>query len=58
MKIVIKKHKLFERVGADLYINKSITLLEALSGFFIEIEHLDGSKLKIASPPGYYITNG
>ncbi len=58
MKINIKKHKIFERVGADLYINKTISLLEALSGFYYEIEHLDGTKLKVASPPGHYITNG
>lgn len=29
----IKKHSLFNRKGADLYLEKKISLLEALTGF-------------------------
>jgi DnaJ-class molecular chaperone len=42
-------------VGADLYISKSITLLEALCGFVIEVKHLDNEVLSIATAPGEVI---
>jgi DnaJ family protein A protein 2 len=32
IRIKIKKHDVYERKGADLYTNKKITLLEALTG--------------------------
>lgn len=32
VRIKIKKHDVYERKGADLYANKTITLLEALTG--------------------------
>jgi DnaJ family protein A protein 2 len=54
VRIMIKKHKIFTRKGADLFINKKITLLEALTGFNFEISHLDGSKFVIATLPGIY----
>jgi len=41
----IKKHKLFERKGADLFMEKDITLLEALTGFTLKIKTLDGDTL-------------
>lgn len=30
-------------MGADLFIKKNITLLEALTGFDFKIKHLDGT---------------
>lgn len=42
VKVVIKPHSVFTRKGADLYIEKKITLLEALSGIYFEIKHLNG----------------
>jgi len=50
-----KEHPVFTRKGADLYINKEITLLEALTGFEIEVTHLDGRKLLIKTPEGAII---
>ena len=41
VKFKVKKHKLFERKGADLYLNKKITLLEALTGFTFNVKTLD-----------------
>jgi len=49
---MMKKHRLFERIGADLYMNKKITLLEALTGFTFNIKTLDKKILKIATNPG------
>ncbi len=39
------KHKRFERRGDDLYTNITISLSQALTGFNIEVEHLDGHKV-------------
>lgn len=40
-------HKQFERRNDDLYCNVTISLVDALSGFEMEIEHLDGHKVKV-----------
>jgi DnaJ family protein A protein 2 len=47
VRIYIENHKTFERKGADLFIEKKITLLEALTGTNFEIKHLDGKNLKV-----------
>jgi len=56
-RIRIKEHKTFQRRGADLVIIKKISLLEALTGVTIEIEHLDGKKITIATAPGEVLSN-
>lgn len=48
---------MFERKGADLYINKKITLLQALTGFTFKIQHLDGKMLNVATIPGEVISH-
>ena len=35
----------FERRGDDLYTNVTLSLVDALSGFEMDIEHLDGHKV-------------
>lgn len=45
--IRISKHSRFERKGDDLYTNVTITLQDALNGFELELEHLDGHKVTI-----------
>jgi hypothetical protein len=47
-----QKHEVFKRKGADLFIERSISLVEALCGFEMEVTHLDGRKLLIKSAPG------
>jgi len=37
-------HQLFKRKGADLLIEKEISLLEALTGVDFVLKHLDGKK--------------
>lgn len=39
-------HPRFRREGRDLHLTASITLLEALTGFSHEVEHLDGHKVR------------
>ena len=45
--IRILPHELFERKGNDLYCVKRITLKEALCGFTIEIQQLNGKTLRL-----------
>lgn len=41
-------HKTFERRGDDLYTNVTLSLQDALIGFSMEIDHLDGRKVVIS----------
>lgn len=45
-------HKLFKRKGADILMEKDITLLESLTGVDFIVKHLDGTNLRIKSAPG------
>jgi DnaJ family protein A protein 2 len=56
--VIIEDHPLFERKGADLFMKKKISLLEALTGFYFTIEHLDHSKLTISTNPGDVVMDG
>jgi len=47
-----QEHKDFKRRGADLFVERTISLAEALCGFQMEITHLDGRKLLIKTEPG------
>ena len=49
------KHKTFMRKGADLFIEKEITLLESLTGLDFILVHLDGRKIRIKNTPGEII---
>ncbi|KAI6242856.1 Ubiquitin carboxyl-terminal hydrolase [Aphelenchoides fujianensis] len=46
-KLKVEKHRTFERRGADLFTNVTISLQQALSGFEMSIKHLDGHEVKI-----------
>lgn len=52
VEIQVEKHKKFIRKGADIVYNADITLVEALCGFELLIEHLDKRKIVIKSKPG------
>jgi len=58
VRIKIKEHKVFTRKGADLFLEKKISLLEALTGFNFALKHLDGESITIASNPGEIISSG
>merc|ERR1712070_558259 len=51
-----KPHDVFKRHGADLYVSKKISLVEALCGFQMELTKLDNRTLVIKTPPGF-VTN-
>ena len=46
---------MYKRKGADLLIEKEITLLQALTGVDFTIDFLDGKKLRIQNKPGEVI---
>lgn len=48
-KIRTLPHERFRREGADLHLEETISLVEALAGFSREIEHLDGKKVTLGS---------
>lgn len=48
-------HAHYKRKGDDLYLERTISLSEALCGFAMELEALDGRKLIIKSKPGEVI---
>lgn len=56
--MLIEPHPVFRRKGADLFLEKTISLREALVGFNFEITQLDGHPLTIATLPGEVISNG
>ncbi|OQR81753.1 hypothetical protein THRCLA_11437, partial [Thraustotheca clavata] len=47
-----KEHAIFQRKGANLIMEKKITLVEALCGFETIVEHLDGRHLHVKTKPG------
>ena len=54
----LQKHKTFERKGADLFLEKKITLKEALLGFNFQLRYLDGKDITISSVPGEVVSHG
>jgi len=48
-------HPDYKRKGDDLYLERTISLSEALTGFKMELDSLDGRKLLIQSTPGEVI---
>jgi DnaJ family protein A protein 2 len=49
------KHEFFERDGESLIMQKTVPLANALTGFSFELQHLDGKKVIIETPPGMII---
>jgi len=47
-----QEHETFRRKGADLVMEKEISLKQALCGFEFPVKHLDGRILKVSSKPG------
>ena len=52
----IEPHKIFTRIGADLYMKKEISLVEALTGISFEITHLDNHKIKVVNAPNEIVS--
>jgi DnaJ-class molecular chaperone len=48
----IENHRRFTRKGVDLYLTKTIQLVEALIGYKGMVEHFRSKHLKIKTPPG------
>jgi len=50
-----KKHKVYQRKGADLLLTKKISLSEALTGFEFVVTTLDDRRLLVKSKPGQIV---
>ena len=55
IKILIKNDSLFDRVGVDLVLKKSITLKESFCGFSFDLTYIDGREFKINNEAGNII---
>jgi len=53
-----KPHSVFQRKDCHLHIEKTIPLVNALTGFKFVIDHLDGRKLYISTPADMIISHG
>merc|ERR1712183_596614 len=58
VRVSIKPHPIFERKGADLFMKKKISLLEALVEVNFKLKQLDGQDLVICSAPADVIATG
>lgn len=56
--IKIENNTLFERVGLDLHLQKSITLKESLCGFSFEIKYINGNVYTLNNKVGSIIYSG
>ncbi|MCO5594394.1 hypothetical protein L7F22_048424 [Adiantum nelumboides] len=53
-----KDHSKFKRKGDDLFVDHTLTLMEALCGFQFALTHLDGRQLLVKANPGEVIKPG
>lgn len=42
---LLHRHERFQRRGDDLYTNVTVALVDALNGFEMDVDHLDGHKV-------------
>jgi DnaJ family protein A protein 2 len=49
LRVLIESHPVFKRVGADLFMDKEISLLQALCGIEFEILLLNGEILNVST---------
>lgn len=52
-----KEHDTFKRIGNDLFMEKSVSLVEALTGCTFYVAQLDGRALEVKTPSGEVITS-
>lgn len=54
----VAKHPVFTRDGADIGMEQTITLTEALCGYEIDVKHLSGKTIRFKSKPGEVVYPG
>ncbi|KAJ7536398.1 hypothetical protein O6H91_12G067800 [Diphasiastrum complanatum] len=54
----VKDHAKFKRKGDDLFVEHTLSLVEALCGFKFILTHLDGRQLLVKSSPGEIVKPG
>ena len=58
IKIQNKQHSIFTRNGADLTLEKQITMKQAFLGFSFTVKHLNGKDLLVSTIPGEVVEEG
>ena len=58
IRIKIEQHSIYKRKGADLTYDKTITLLEALTGVHFELPHFENKHLYISTKAGDIVCDG
>jgi DnaJ-class molecular chaperone len=56
--VKVGEHPVFKRKGADLVLEKEVTLLEAIAGVAMSVRGVSGEVVNIRSPPGMVIKPG
>ena len=51
-------HTTFKRTGMDLFLEKEVSIVEALCGFVFILEHLDGRKIAVHNEASQVISPG
>lgn len=51
-------HSTFTRQGLDLFMEKHVSIVEALCGVTFVVDHLDGRKLAVQNDPSQVISPG
>jgi len=54
----LKKHKIYQRKGADLGCQQTLTLCQALCGYEFRLKHVSGKTLIVKSQPGEIVQPG
>lgn len=55
--VKVKHNATFKRVRDDLHIEKTISLIEALTGFSFNLDHLNDQTVTIKCPPGHMVSH-
>lgn len=58
IKVDVKSHKIYTRAGADLVIERDVTLKQSLLGFNFTLKFLDGKDIVISTIPGEVLSHG
>ena len=56
MVVRVRPHPTFERRKADLYVKKSVNVLDALLGKELTLDGLGGERLKVEIPRGFSLS--
>lgn len=54
----VKPHERFTRKGADLHVDVTVSLIDALTGVDLRVKHIDGTEIRVQNEVGEVIAPG